>query len=116
MAQFLITVLLAVILLVFLIIKCKLHPTMALFIAGMFTGIGMGYSLVDTVTMFTSGFGSTLGGIGCTIIFGSIIAQGIRDTNAVKSMVNFFIRLFRGKCLELATALAGYIIVHSGVR
>lgn len=110
MAQFLVTVLFAVIILVVLIIKLHVHPTISLFVAGMVTGLGMGYSPTETVSLFTSGFGSTLASIGCTIIFGSIIAQGIRDTNAVKSMVNFFIKLFRGKCLELTTALAGYIM------
>lgn len=48
--------------------------------------------------------------IACTIIFGSIIAQGIRDTSGVKSMVNFFINVFHGKCLELATALSAFIM------
>ena len=109
-AHFLSVILIAVALLVFLIVKLKVHPTIALFISGMFTGLGLGYDLSTTMNSFTQGFGSTLGGIGLTIIFGSIIAQGIRDTNSLKSMVNFFIKLFRGKFLELSTALAAYIM------
>ena len=41
-----------------------------------------------------------------TIIFGSIIACAIRDSGAAKSMVNFFIKLFHGKNLELSTGMA----------
>lgn len=108
--QFLLIMLLAVALLVVLIIKFNVHPVIALFLSGMFTGIGIGYPVDETITLFTTGFGSTLGSIGCVIIFGSIIAQGIRDSNSVMSMVNFFISLFRGKCLELSTALAAYIM------
>lgn len=109
-SQFLLVMLLAVVILVVLIIKFNVHPVMALFISGMFTGIGFGYAVDKTINLFVEGFGNTLGSIGCVIIFGSIIAQGVRDSNSVKSMVNFFIPLFRGKCLELSTALAAYIM------
>jgi gluconate:H+ symporter, GntP family len=108
--QFLAIILLAVILLVVLILKFNVHPVLALFISGMFTGIGIGYPVDKAIDTFVNGFGSTLGSIGCVIIFGSIIAQGVRDTNSIKSMVNFFITLFRGKCLELSTAMAAYIM------
>lgn len=110
MAQFLLAILISVVLLIFLIVKFNVHPVISLFIAGIIAGLLMGYSLIDTATTFTDGFGSTLGGIGCTIIFGSIIAEGIRDTGSAKSMVNFFIKLFKGKNLELSTGMASYIM------
>ena len=44
------------------------------------------------------------------IIFGAVIASGINDTGAATSMVNFFIKKFKGKCLELAPALTGFIM------
>lgn len=44
------------------------------------------------------------------IIFGAVIAAGINDTGAATSMVNFFIKKFKGKCLELAPALTGFIM------
>lgn len=110
MGRFLIFMLIAVLVLVFLIVKLNVHPVLALFIGGMTAGLGFGYGMTDTITTYTSGFGSTLGSIGCTIIFGSVIAQGIRDTGSVKTMVNFFIRMFRGKCLELATAMAAFVM------
>lgn len=110
MVQFLIGLVISVGLLIFMIVKLKIHPVLTLFVCGMFAGILFGFGLVDTADMITEGFGSTLGSIGCTIIFGSIIACGIRDSDSVKSMVNFFIRLFRGKNAELMTALPGFIM------
>ncbi|MBR0094272.1 MAG: gluconate transporter, partial [Synergistaceae bacterium] len=97
MSQFLIAIAVSVILLVFLIVKLKVHPVLSLFVAGFAAGLMMGYLPMKIIGLFTSGFGGTLAGIGCTIIFGSIIAEGIRDTGSAKSMVNFFINLFKGK-------------------
>lgn len=110
MVQFLIVTLIAVMLLIFAITTLKMHPVLAIFIAAMLSGIGYGYGITPTVTALTGGFGGTLTGAGCTIIFGAIIAMGVRDTGAVKSMVNACVIAFKGKCLELATGLAGFLI------
>ena len=110
MQQFLIAIAVSVILLVFLIVKLKVHPVLSLFVAGLCAGLLMGYAPLKIISLLTSGFGGTLTGIGCTIIFGSIIAEGIRDTGSAKSMVNFFINLYKGKNLELSTGMAGYIM------
>lgn len=110
MSNFLIGLVIAVALLIFMIVKLKIHPVLTLFICGGVAGTIYGFGLIETTTLITEGFGSTLGSIGCTIIFGSIIACGIRDSDSVKSMVNFFIRLFRGKNPELMTALPGFIM------
>jgi len=110
MGNFILVLLLAILILILLIIKLNIHPVLALFVSGMFAGIGFGYGVKNTVVTFTNGFGGTLGSIGCTIIFGSIIACGIRDSDSMKSMVNFFIKLFKGKALELTTAMASFIM------
>ena len=89
MSQFLIAIAVSVILLVFLIVKLKVHPVLSLFVSGLIAGLLMGYAPLKIIGLFTNGFGGTLTGIGCTIIFGSIIAEGIRDTGSAKSMVNF---------------------------
>lgn len=110
MTQFLLVTLIAVVLLILAITKLKMHPVLAIFIASLFTGIGYGYGVTESVSMITGGFGGTLTGAGCTIIFGAIIAMGVRDSGAVKSMVNTCVTGFRGKNLELATGLAGFLI------
>ncbi|MDD3346529.1 hypothetical protein [Oscillibacter sp.] len=110
MTQFILAIIISVAVLVFLIVKMNVHPVISLFIGGVLAGSILGMPLVDTVGTIASGFGSTLGSIGMTIIFGSIIACSIRDSGAAKSMVNFFIKLFRGKNLELSTGMAAYIM------
>ena len=109
-ATFIIMLIAAIIILTVLTLKFKMHPVMTLFITAVFIGLVSGKSLVDTFSSITDYFGSTLGSIGVMIIFGAVIASGISDTGAATSIVNFFIRLFRGKHLELAPALTGFIM------
>jgi GntP family gluconate:H+ symporter len=110
MFQFFVVLITAIVLLVLLIVKFKVHPVLALFFVGVLTGLGFGYGFIRTSATLVSGFGSTLGSIGCTIIFGSIIAMCVQDSGAIKSMVNFFIKLSKGKHLELSTSLAAFIM------
>ena len=100
----------AIILLTVLTLKFKMHPVMVLFFTATFVGLASGKTLVDTFSSINQYFGSTLGSIGVMIIFGAIIASGINDTGAATSMVNFFIKLFKGKHLELAPSLTGFIM------
>ena len=110
MTQFVLAIIISILVLVFLIVKLNVHPVISLFVGGMLCGSILGNSPLVTITTIANGFGSTLGSIGMTIIFGSIIACSIRDSGAAKSMVNFFIKLFRGKNLELSTGMAAYIM------
>lgn len=107
---FIIMLVIAIALLTFMTLKLKIHPVMALFLTATFCGLASGKGIVGTFSTITSYFGSTLGSIGVMIIFGAMIAAGIADTGAATSMVNFFIRLFKGKHLELAPSLTGFIM------
>lgn len=113
---FLILLVLSIALLMVLIMKVKLHPTFSLFTTALVMGLVMGifepegFSFTEVLTMITSGFGSTLGSMGIPIMLGAILAMGVQDTGAAKSIANFFIKLFRGKNLELAPALTAYIV------
>ena len=108
--HFVIMLIIAIIILTVLTLKFKMHPVMVLFLTATFCGLASGKTLVDTFSSITKYFGSTLGSIGVMIIFGAVIASGINDTGAATSMVNFFIKKFKGKCLELAPALTGFIM------
>ncbi len=108
--SFIIMLVAAIVILTVLTLKFKMHPVMTLFITAVFIGLVSGKPLVDTFNSIKNYFGSTLGSIGVMIIFGAVIASGISDTGAATSIVNFFIRLFKGKRLELAPALTGFIM------
>lgn len=113
---FLILLIVTIVLLMVLIMKVKLHPTFALFTSALFMGLVLGhfetegFSFTEVLNLITSGFGSTLGSMGIPIMLGAILAMGVQDTGAAKSIANFFIKLFRGKNLELAPSLTAYIV------
>ena len=96
--------------------ELKLHPTFALFASALFMGLVLGrfepegFSFTEVLSLITSGFGGTLGSMGIPIMLGAILAMGVQDTGAAKAIANFFIKLFRGKNLELAPALTAYIV------
>ena len=106
----------AIIVLMLLMVKAKLHPVMSLFVVALGFGIILGafgtegYSFMETLSLITAGFGGTLGSLGMPIMLGAILAMGVQDTGAAKSIANFFIKLFHGKNLELAPALTAYIV------
>jgi GntP family gluconate:H+ symporter len=107
---FLVVLAVAILFLMLLIIKLKVHPVMALFTTALLTGIVLGYGVSGTADMIGSGFGGTLGSVGITIILGAVISMAIEDTGAAKSIANFFIKLFRGKNMELAPSLTAFIM------
>ena len=113
---FLILLIITIALLMVLIMKVKLHPTFALFASALFMGLVLGrfepegFSFTEVLSLITSGFGGTLGSMGIPIMLGAILAMGVQDTGAAKAIANFFIKLFRGKNLELAPALTAYIV------
>ena len=115
---FLVILVAAIALLMLLILKLKVHPVLGLFTAALITGVALGYGLVSpkiegiggTVDLISAGFGNTLGGVGITIILGAIISMAIEDTGAAKGIANFFIKLFKGKNMELAPSLTAFIM------
>ena len=113
---FLVLLVIAIIALMLLMTKVKLNPVMSLFVVALGFGVTLGifgtegYSFMETLTLITTGFGNTLGSLGMPIILGAVLAMGVQDTGAAKSIANFFIRLFRGKNLELAPSLTAYVV------
>ena len=113
---FLVLLIVSIAILMVLIMKVKLHPTFALFLSALFMGLVLGrfeaegFGFTDILTTITGGFGGTLGSMGIPIMLGAILAMGVQDTGAAKAIANSFIKLFRGKNLELAPALTAYIV------
>jgi len=109
-ASFVLVLCVSLLLLIFMILKLKVHPVLAMFVVAAGMGVGFGNTLLETMGLINEGFGSTLTGIGLTIILGSILAMGIQDIRATDSVAHFFNRLFRGKNMELAPALTGFFV------
>lgn len=112
---FLILLVASIAVLMLLIMKAKLHPVFALFVVALCMGLVIGqfdegFSFPEVLKLITGGFGNTLASMGVPIMLGAVLAMAVQDTGAAKSIANFFIRLFRGKNLELAPSLTAYVV------
>lgn len=110
LGTFVLLLALSIIILTVLILKCKMHPVFSLLFSAIFLSVSLGNSVVTTMDIINAGFGGTMSGIGVPIILGATLAMAIHDTGAASAIANSFIKMFRGKHLELAPALTAYIM------
>lgn len=108
--QLIIGLVIGVLLLVFMIIKTKIHPFMALIIAAMVIAL-IGGVAPDTIpAMITGGFGGTLGSIGIIIGLGVIMGQIFEISGAAERMALTFIKIFGKGNERIALAVTGFIV------
>ena len=96
--------------LIVLIMKTRLHPSLALVISACVVGVVGGVELATIPGLITSGFGSTLASIGLVIAFGCMMGQIMEESNAAKVMAHTFIKVLRGKNEEIALAITGFLV------
>lgn len=100
----------SIFLLIFLIMKTKIHAFPALIIAAALTGIIGGMPSTNVIASITKGFGNTLGSIGIIIGFGVMMGEIFEFSGAAKRMAKTFIKgLGKGR-EELALAITGFIV------
>ncbi|WP_315166594.1 GntP family permease [Metaclostridioides mangenotii] len=101
---------LGITLLIFMMLKTKLHPFLAMIIAASVTGLVGGMGAADVVGSITKGFGNTLGSIGIIIGFGVMMGEIFEVSGAAKKMAQVFVKkLGKGK-EELALAITGFLV------
>ncbi len=61
----------AIFVLIFLVLRTRVHALLAMLIAAAIAGISGGLTAAETVTVIAKGFGSTLGSIGIVIGLGN---------------------------------------------
>ena len=102
--------LIGIALLIFLVLKTKVHVFLALIIAASLTGVIGGMNPSDVISTITSGFGSTLGSIGIIIGFGVMMGRILEVSGAAEKLAYWLVKtLGKGK-EEWAMAAAGYIV------
>ncbi len=109
-----------IVLLVFLVLKTKIHAFLALIIASLVIGVVGGMPLTSItledgktlgiINSITAGFGNTLGSIGIIIGFGVMMGQIFEKTGAARRMAQTFLKLFGKGREEEALALTGFLV------
>jgi len=96
--------------LVFLVLRTRVHAFLALVVAASITGLLGGMSGPAVVGSITAGFGSTLGTIGIVIGFGVMLGQVLEVTGAARRMALSFLRLAGKGREDAAMAATGYVV------
>ena len=109
-AQSLIALAVGMAVLIFLIMKTKFHPALALVTGACVVGIVAGVQLNTIPGLITSGFGSTLSSIGLVIAFGCMMGQIMEESNAAKRMAHTFIKALGGKNEDVALGITGFLV------
>ena len=99
----------AVFVLIYLVLRTRVHAFIAMLIASAIAGMLGGLSATDTVNAITKGFGNTLGSIGIVIGLGVMMGRILEVSGAAEQMAYSFIRFLGKKKEEWALAITGYI-------
>lgn len=109
-AQMLIGLGIGLAVLIFLILKTKVHVFVALLIAAVIVGVVGGLGTTATVDAITTGFGGTLGNIGIIIGLGIMMGQMFEISGAAERMARTFLKLFGKGKEEAALTLTGFLV------
>lgn len=109
-SQMILGLALGVIILIFLVLKTKIHAFLALIIAASITGLVGGMAAPDVVSAISAGFGSTLGSIGIVIGFGVMMGRILEVSGAAEKMAYTIVKWLGKRKEEWAMAITGYIV------
>jgi GntP family gluconate:H+ symporter len=109
-SQMLIGLAIGVFLLIFLVLRTKIHAFLALIISASVTGLIGGMAPTDLAKTISTGFGNTLGSIGIVIGFGVMMGRILEVSGAAEKMAYTFIKYLGKKKEEWALALTGYVV------
>ncbi len=102
--------LIAIALIVVLIAWAKVHPFIALLAASLTLAIGVGVPATKSMESFTSGFGSTMGGVGALVALGAIVGNLLLESGGANTLVDRLLQVSNKKLLPLLVALIAAII------
>lgn len=100
----------AIVLMILLISKLKVHPFLAIMAISLLLAIVAGIPLKDIPGVIGSGFSGTFTSIGIVIILGAFIGTVLEKTGAALKLADMVIRLVGEKNPQLAIELMGWVV------
>lgn len=118
---FVVVFILAIIVMIVMISKFKIHPFLSIMLVSMVLGLIGGIPWVNTsdadgntingiATVIGSGFSSTFTSIGIVIIFGAMVGSFLEATGAALKLADMVVKLVGPKHPELAIELMGWVV------
>ena len=100
----------AIILMIVMISKLKVHPFLALMSISLVLAIVAGIDLSKIPAMIGVGFSGTFKSIGIVIIFGTIIGTVLEKTGAALKLADMVVQLVGQRRPELAMLIMGWVV------
>ncbi|EAT1034193.1 GntP family permease [Salmonella enterica] len=100
----------AVFVLVWLVLRTRVHALIAMLAAACIAGLLGGMGIDKTLSVITSGFGTTLGSIGLVIGLGVMMGRLLEVSGAAERIAWSFIKWLGKRREEWALAITGYIV------
>jgi gluconate:H+ symporter, GntP family len=109
-ASLLVVALIAVVGLVVLIARFRLHSFLALTVAALFVGLCSAMPLADIGTHFQAGVGAVLGSIAMVIGLGTVLGKLLAESGGAERIARTLIRVFGPKRLDWAMAAIAFLV------
>lgn len=100
----------AIILMILMISKFKVHPFLALMSISLVLAVVAGIDLSKIPAMIGVGFSGTFKSIGIVIIFGTIIGTVLEKTGAALKLADMVVKLVGQRRPELAMLIMGWVV------
>ena len=98
----------AIALLLFLIIRLRLHAFLALILVSLLTAFATGVPAGSVVSVLTTGFGTTLGSVALLVGLGAMLGRMVETSGGAKVMADSLVQRFGAVVARDALARAGW--------
>ena len=100
----------AIALILFLVIKLRVHAFLTLIIVSLLTAVATGLPLGKIVEMLTGEFGKTLGSVALLIGLGAVLGKLIESSGGAKAIADMMVRIFGEKRAAFALGITSLIL------
>ncbi|MEL6917475.1 MAG: gluconate:H+ symporter [Bacteroidota bacterium] len=108
--QLILAIIIGIALLLFLILRLKIHAFIALLIGSITVGLIAGLNAQQIITTVKDGMGSTLGFVATVVGLGAMFGAILEYSGGAKTIANFMIKKFGMKRAPLAMVISGFLI------
>ncbi len=106
----LVIVIIGILILFFLIARCKLNPFITFILVSLFVGIAEGMDLETVVASIENGIGNTLGFLVMILGLGAMLGKLVADSGAAQRITSKLVERFGRKYIQWAAVLTGFIV------
>ncbi|WP_143309057.1 GntP family permease [Chitinophaga vietnamensis] len=108
--QSLIALLAGITLIVLLTARFRVHAFFALLLAAILTGMLLGLTFAEILTVIKSGFGNIMGALGLLIVLGTTLGLILEHTGSTAVLASYVLRQTGTQRAAMAMSMIGYIV------